>query len=173
VPRESTGRGALGGLSALSNISLSLSLCPSTLALLRLVRGVFAPLLRVRSISRVTLELFGKGANGTRPINPPFQILKCHPHGLVETVPSLDRGLQRLAYNETVFGQLHRIFVVDQLVLARLSVSVHRRTQRGALTRTRARVTLTVLKTRFAGEVSTAFLFKISILSSRSDALAL
>jgi len=43
----------------------------------------------------------------------------------------------------------------------------------GALTRTRARVVLTVLKTCFAEEVSTAFLFKISILSSRRDAFAL
>ena len=43
----------------------------------------------------------------------------------------------------------------------------------GGLTRTRARVLLTVLKTCFAGVASTAFLFKISILSSRSDALAL
>jgi len=42
-----------------------------------------------------------------------------------------------------------------------------------ALTRTRARVVLTVLKICFAGEVSTASLFKISILSSRSDILAL
>ena len=43
----------------------------------------------------------------------------------------------------------------------------------GALTRTRARVVLTVLKTCFAEEASTAFLFKMSILSFRSDALAL
>jgi len=42
-----------------------------------------------------------------------------------------------------------------------------------ALTRTRARVVLTVLKTCFAEEASTASLFKISILSSRSDTLAL
>jgi len=42
----------------------------------------------------------------------------------------------------------------------------------GALTRTRARVVLTVLKTCFAEETSTASLFKISILSSRSDAWA-
>jgi len=42
-----------------------------------------------------------------------------------------------------------------------------------ALTRTRARVALTVLKTCFAEEDSTAFLFKILILSSRSDTLAL
>jgi len=43
----------------------------------------------------------------------------------------------------------------------------------GALTRTRVRVVLTVLKTCFAEEVSTASLFKMLILSSRSDTLAL
>jgi len=42
----------------------------------------------------------------------------------------------------------------------------------GVLTRTRARVVLTVLKTCFAEEGSAASLFKISILSSRSDTLA-
>ena len=41
------------------------------------------------------------------------------------------------------------------------------------LTRTRVRVVLTVLKICFAEEVSTAPLFEISILSSRSDALGL
>ena len=144
MPRESTGRGPLGALSV-SNISWILSLCPSTLALLRLVRGVFTPLLTVRSISRVTLGLFGQGAYGTRAVNPPFQILKCHPHGFVETVPSSDRGLQHIAYVETVFGQLDGIFVVDQLVLVWFSVGVHRWAQKGALTRTKASVVLTVL----------------------------
>jgi len=43
----------------------------------------------------------------------------------------------------------------------------------GPLTRTRAKVALTVLKTCFAEEASTAFLFKTLILSSRSDTLAL
>jgi len=43
----------------------------------------------------------------------------------------------------------------------------------GALTLIRARAALTVLKTCFPEEASTAFLFNISILSSRSDALAL
>ena len=43
----------------------------------------------------------------------------------------------------------------------------------GAPTRTRARVALTVLKTCFAEEASTAFLFRISILSSRSETFAL
>ena len=60
MARESTGGGALGAL-RVSNISWILSLCPSTLPLLCLVRGVLAPLLRVRSISCVTLELLGKG----------------------------------------------------------------------------------------------------------------
>jgi len=116
-----------------SNISWILSLCPSTLPLLCLMRGVFAPLLIVRSISRVTLELLGNGAYGTRQTNSPFQIPKCHPHGFVETVPipSMDRGLQHLAHVETVLGQLHRIFVVNQLVLVGLSIKGHRMTQNG------------------------------------------
>ena len=43
----------------------------------------------------------------------------------------------------------------------------------GGLTRTRARIELTVLKTFFAGEASTTFLFRILILSSMSGALVL
>jgi len=43
----------------------------------------------------------------------------------------------------------------------------------GVPTQTRAKVELTVLKTCFAEETSAVFLFKISILSSRSDTLAL
>ena len=43
----------------------------------------------------------------------------------------------------------------------------------GALTRTRARVLLTAPKICFAEEGSAASRFKISILSSRSDTLAL
>ena len=170
--RESTGR-ILGALRVL-NISWILSLCPLTLPLLCLVRGIFAPLLRVRSISCVTLKLLGEGAHSTRPINAPFQILECNHHGFVETVrvPFMDGGLQHITYFETVFGQLHGIFIVDQLILVRFSVRVQRRTQNGVLTRTRARVVLTVLKTSFAEGASTAFLFKISILSSRSDVLA-
>ena len=58
-------RGALGALRVLC-ISWIFSLCPSTLPLLRLIRGIFAPLLRVRSISRVTLELLGRGTNGVK-----------------------------------------------------------------------------------------------------------
>jgi len=43
----------------------------------------------------------------------------------------------------------------------------------GTLTRVRAMVVLTVLKTCFVEEDSTASLFKMLILSSRSDTLAL
>lgn len=43
----------------------------------------------------------------------------------------------------------------------------------GGLTRTRARIALTVLTTFFAGEASTTFLFRILILSSMSGALVL
>ena len=64
---EPTGRvppsvstGALGALRVL-RISWILNFCPSTLPLLRLVRGIFALLLRLRSISPVTLESLSKG----------------------------------------------------------------------------------------------------------------
>ena len=59
----------------------------------------------------MTLEIVGAGVDRTRPIGTPFQILECHPHGFVETVrvPSLDDGLQHLAYVETVFRQLDGI----------------------------------------------------------------
>ena len=163
-------KAAFGALRVLS-ISWILSFCPSTLALLCLMRCAFAPLLRVRSISPVTLEFVGEGAGRTRRVKTPFQILECQPHGFVIRI-TLGGGLQHLAYIETVFGQLHGIFVIDQLVLVIGEISrVYRREENGALTRTKARVALTVLKTCFAEEASSASLFKISILSSRSDAL--
>jgi len=121
------------GVLRVSNIPWILSLCPSTLPLLDLVRGEFTPLLRVRSISCVTLELLGKGAYRTRPIDAPFQILERHSHGFVEAVriPSLDRGPQHTTHVEAVFGQLHGIFVVDQFVLVMLLARGYRRTQNG------------------------------------------
>ena len=127
-------RGALGA-SRVSRISWILSFCPSTLPLLpllRLVRGLFTPLLRVRSISSVTLELVGEGVDRARLIDTPFQILEYNPHVSVKTVriPSLDDGLQHLAYVETVFRQLYGIFVVNHLVLIRLLGRVHRWTER-------------------------------------------
>jgi len=64
VPRV-YGRVLLGGaLSALrvSGVSWVLNLRPSSLPPPCLTRGIIAPLSRVRSISRVTLELVGKGA---------------------------------------------------------------------------------------------------------------
>jgi len=105
---------ALGGL-GLSSISWILNLCPSTFLLLCLACGAFAPLLRVRSISSVTLELPGEGAFRTRPIDAPFQILECHPHRFVEVlrIPPLEYSLQHFAYVETVFRQLHGILVVN------------------------------------------------------------
>jgi len=42
-----------------------------------------------------------------------------------------------------------------------------------ALTRTRVRMVPTVVKTRFAGEASTAFLSRISILTSKSGTSAM
>ena len=134
VLRESAERdpsmGALGA-SRVPSISWILNFCPSTLPLLRLVRGMPTPLLRVRSISHVILELVGEGVDRRRLINTPSQILECHPHGYIETVrvPSLDDSLQHLANIETVFRQLHGIFVVDQFVLVRSSRRVHKRAE--------------------------------------------
>lgn len=83
--------------------------------------------------------------------------------------------MERLAYIEAGFGQLYRDFVVGHLVLVGSSVSlrVHKRTRVViTLTRTRAKIALTVEKTCCAGETSTAFIFRISILSSK-DTLTL
>ena len=177
--RESMGAG-LGarslGVPKVSSIAWIFGLYPLSLPLLCLAPGTLAPLLRVRSISSVTLELFDeKGTGGTGLTNTPSQILERHPHGFVETVrvPSLDYGLQLLTHVETVFRQLHGILVVNHLVLVESSMRVHGWMQNGAPTRIRARVVLVVLNICFAEETSTASLFKISILSSRSDALAL
>ena len=70
--RECTGRvlsgGVLGALrvSGVSGVSWFLNLRPSTLLLLCLTRGIFAPLLSVRSISYITLELLDKGVERAR-----------------------------------------------------------------------------------------------------------
>ena len=65
----------------------SLTFCPLALLLLFLVRGVFAPLLRVRSISSVTLRLLGKEWTEEtnrhtfpNPVGPPSQIRRDRPH---------------------------------------------------------------------------------------------
>ena len=167
-------RGVLG-VPRVSSISWIFSLCPLTLPFLRLMRGIFAPLLRDRSISRVTLELLGKGADRTGLIGTPFQILECCPHRFVKVVLilSLDCGLEHIAHVETVFRQLQRIIVINHLVLVRSSMRVYGWAQNGALTRTKARVVRTVLKTCFAGEASAASPSKILILSFRSDAIAM
>lgn len=89
----------------------------------------------------------------------------------VVRVLSLDYGIQNLACVETIPRQLHRIIVVNHLVLVRTSTGFT--VDMEQLTRTRARMVLTALKTNFAGEASTALLFSISILSSRNDNLAL
>jgi len=66
VSRESTGRvssrDALGALM----VPGVLNLRPSTSRLLCLTCGIFAPLLRVRSISCMTLGLLGEGAERVR-----------------------------------------------------------------------------------------------------------
>ena len=81
----------------------------------------------------MTLGLLGEGADRTRLIDAPFQILQRHPHGFVEAIriPSLDRSLQHLTYVETVFGQLNGVFVISQLVLVVLRVRVRRWAQDG------------------------------------------
>jgi len=52
-------------------------------------------------------------------MNTPLQILECRPHGSAEIIHALplDRGLQLQAYVEAVFGKVHRILVVNHLVL--------------------------------------------------------
>ena len=128
-PRVSS-RGALKVLS----IAWIFGLYLLSLPLLCLTPGALAPLLRARSISPVTLELFGKKGTGRAGlINAPSQILERHPHGFVETVhiPSLDYRLQLLTYIEAVFRQLDGIFIVNHLVLVWLSMRDHEWAQNG------------------------------------------
>ena len=68
-----------------------------------------------------------------RLISAPSQILERHLYGFVKSVPtpSLDGGLQYLAYVGAVLRQLHRIVVVDYLFLVGLSMKVHMRVQNG------------------------------------------
>lgn len=82
---------------------------------------MFAPLLRVRSISDMTLELLEMEANWAKEINTPFQIRERHLYGLAEIIRilSFECDLHRLAYVEAVFGQLHGISVVNHLILVR------------------------------------------------------
>ena len=166
--------GVLGTL-RLSGVLRTVGLRPPTLPLLRFVRVMLAPLLRVRSISSVTLKLVGEEADRTRLIGTPFKIPKCHPHRFVEVIriPPLEDSLQHFAYVETIFRQLYGILVVNQLVLIELSMKVYGWEQNAVLTRTRARVALTVLKICFAEEAPTTSLFITRIPSSRSDTLAL
>ena len=62
-----------------------------------------------------------------RLADTPFQILECLPRGPTEITYCLssDCGIQHIAYIETVLGQLHGIFVVNHLVLVRISMKVH------------------------------------------------
>ena len=65
---------------------------------------MFAPLLIVRSISDVTLELLGERADRAKADSTPFRVVERHPYGFVEIIRilSLDRRLQRLAHAEAV-----------------------------------------------------------------------
>ena len=150
----------MGGTFSVSGFSWILRF---SLSLPCLMRGMFSPFLRVRSISFVALELHGKGADRTRLIATPSQILECRPRRFVEAlrIPPMDYSLQDFGYIGEVFRQLPRIFVVDQLVLVGSSMRTYRWTQNWALTRARATVALTVLKTCFPEEASTVPLFNI------------
>ena len=148
------------------SVSWTFNLYPSILSLLCLVSGVLAPLLRICSISHIILESVSGEATVPRLIDTPFQILERLPHRFVSAL-SLDSGLQHLAHVEEVLRKLYGIFVVDQLLLVRPLVRVPGWYE-GTLTRTRAKIELAVLKTSVAGEGSTAFLFRVSILSLRS-----
>jgi len=124
-------RGVLRVPSIVPRIPRISSLRPSSLPLSYSMCGISTPNLRVRSISHVTLKscLARAGKQiGPKPINKPFQIFDCYPHGFVEVVRtlSLDHRLQHVAHVETVFGQVHMILVVDHPVLVVPSVGAHK-----------------------------------------------
>ena len=111
------------------SISWISRLCRSALLLLYLMCGVPAPLLRVRSISHITLGLFSREAF-TRPrsIDAPFQTSDPRPHRFAEIV-RVGYGLQRPARVETKLSQLRGILVVNHLILVWSSMTVHGWTQ--------------------------------------------
>lgn len=162
-----------------SSISRISSLYPSILSLLYSTRGPLAALLRVRSISRITLGLLFQYERERDKdlIDTPFQILKCRPRGFVEItdILLLDCGLECLEHVETVVRELDGIFVCNHLVLVggiMRPESPETDAGRG-LTRTKARMEPMVLNIRFAGESSAMSLSRIWILSSRSETSAL
>lgn len=165
----------LGALSVPSSRRTS-NMRLSTFSLLYLPRGVLVPLLIVPSIPRITLELFDAGRREARLANSLFQVLHCYLLGIVEIICilPLDRVHQRLAHIKTLFRELHRFFVFNHLVLVGYQSNPESTDERKAKKRTltKASMVLTVPKTCFAGETSTAFLFKISIRSLK-NALAL
>ena len=63
---------------------------------------------------------------GSSLINAPFQVLHRHPLGLAEVtgIFSLERAFECFARMETVFRQLHDIFVVNHRVLVEESTKV-------------------------------------------------
>ena len=113
------------------SISWISPLCRSALLLLYLMCGVPAPLLRVRSISHITLVLLS-GEAYTRPIarsvDAPFQTSKPRPHRSIEIV-RIGYGLQHPARVETILSQLHGIFVVNHLILVWSSITARGWTQ--------------------------------------------
>ena len=114
-------------------------------------------------------------AKDARLICIPFQTLELHPRGCVEIASFLlsDHHVQSFTYVETVVTELDGFIVGSHLVLIKSYVrsesSNARRSEGRALTRTRARIAITVLKTSFAGNASATCLSRITILSSRSD----
>ena len=130
---------------------------------------------RLHSILRITLELFGMAnRGGAKSINAPFQVLYLHLLGLAEIarVLSMECVLQCLTHIETVFRQSDGIFVANHRVLVGGSIRVQRFTggrRTRLLTRTRARIALTVSKTPFPRGTSTTCVFKMAMQKLRSD----
>ena len=113
-----------------------------------------------------------------RLISIPFQTLERYPRECVEITSFIlsDHHVQGFTYVETGVAELDGFIIGNHLVLIESSVrsesSNVRRGEEQALTRTRARIALTVLKTSFAGNASVTCLSRMTILSSRSDTWA-
>ena len=112
----------------------------------------------------------GQGCNA---ISIPYQTLERHLRGCVEIASFLlsDHHVQGFTYVETVVTELDGFIVGGHLVLIKSYVrsesSNARRGEERALTRTRTRIAITVLKTSFAGNASATCLSRITILSRR------
>ena len=113
----------LVGVSRVLSISWIFSLCLATFPLSYSMRGVFAPLLRVRMIPIKLLEPQSSEAGevlGPMTANSPSQILKFNPHELAAVI----RTLQHLAYTETMVRKSNGTGVGDHLVLVKSPMRV-------------------------------------------------